>query len=154
MEKACTAAFKYELPHWHFDTQRGTFPCCVFVACAFVNALDEAAAHSLLRFLYICCSPCLCFGYRDKKGRQACVHRCLLFANKVQIERAISPSALMEMLDVRMRFSARDCLCVSLTPSFCFQCCWGERGGKRGMPSVKLENSSIPMATFFSSTIQ
>lgn len=48
------------------------------------------------------------------------MRRCLAFVNKVQIEHAISLSAVMKMLDVRMCFSARDLLCVSLTPSFCF----------------------------------
>lgn len=58
--------------------------------------------------------------------------RCLLFANKVQIEHAISPSAVMEMLDVRMCFSARDRLCVSPHTIFLLLVLLGGEEGARG----------------------
>lgn len=58
-KRQCTAVFKYELPHWHFDTQRGTYPCCVFLACMFVNALDKAAAHSLASCIFVVLLACV-----------------------------------------------------------------------------------------------
>lgn len=62
----------------------------------------------------------------------------------------------MKMLDVRMCFSARNLLCVSLTPWFLLLVllgAGGRRGDKREIQSVKLEKRSVPMVTFFSGEI-
>lgn len=56
------------------------------------------------------------------------MYRCLSFINRVDSEHAMSPSAVIQILDNRMHLFTSDCLCSSAHAIFCCQC-W-EKGGR------------------------